>query len=153
MAIENALGTPASAQGQLFDISSETLSACQGIGKVSCRFRLENEFWLKNEGVFSTDAVGLTLSKCFVAVDKHDETTCNSMKKTKCTCRSLPMCVKFKIVGSAPVFVAPTPLQMNSRDDNGVLVPGRTDVTACEGYKLSLPLVAKDADPGDQALT
>jgi hypothetical protein len=153
VAIENALGTPASSQGQLFDLSSETLSRCEGIGKLSCRFRLENEFWLKDEGIFSTDAVGLTLAKCFVAVDKHDELTCNSAKKTKCTCRSLPMCVKFKIVGSAPVFVAPTPLQMNSRDDNGVLVPGRTDVTACEGYKLSLPLVAKDADAGDQALT
>jgi len=152
VAIEMALGTPASSQGQLYDLSSETLSRCEGIGKLSCRFRLENEFWLKDEGVFSTDAVGLTLAKCFVAVDKHDESTCNAATKTKCTCRSLPMCVKFKIVGSAPVFVAPTPLQMNSRDDNGVLVPGRTDVTACEGYKLSLPLVAKDDDAGDKAL-
>ena len=69
--------------------------------------------------------------------------------KTKCTCRSLPLCIKFKIVGSPPEFIAPTPLHANSLDDNGVVVPGRTDVPACEGYEMRLPLVAKDPDGDD----
>ena len=147
VAIEMALGTPESSQGQLF--VAATQSKCEGIGKLSCRFRLENEFWIKRQGIFSKEAVGRIFVKCFVAVDKHDETTCNGNSKTKCTCRSLPMCVKIKMVGSPPAFVAPTPLAENSRDDRGVLVPGRTDVAACEGYKMSLPLVARDADEGD----
>ena len=86
----------------------------------------------------------LTYADVCCAVDKHTDATCPaSGTKTACTCRSLPLCVKIKIVGAAPVFVAPTPLEANSRDDAGNLVKGRTDVPACEGYGLTLPLVAQ----------
>ncbi len=65
------------------------------------------------------------------------------------TCRSMPMCFKIKISGRAPAFVAPTPLDANSYDDQGLLVEGRTDVPACEGHPLHLILAAADADEGD----
>lgn len=96
--------------------------------------------------------MGKIVVKCFVAVDKHDNAaTCSGTgnARTACTCRSLPVCIKFKIVGSAPAFIAPTPLEANSLDDHGTLVPGRTDVAACEGFDMVLPLVATDADQDD----
>lgn len=44
----------------------------------------------------------------------------------------------------------PTPLAANSFDDNGVLVPNRTDVAACEGFPLQLTIAAKDPNPLDK---
>jgi hypothetical protein len=65
------------------------------------------------------------------------------------TCSSPPMCFRIFVEGKAPSFVAPTPLESNSYDDNGVLVPGRTDVAACEGYPLKLTLTARDPEASD----
>ena len=61
----------------------------------------------------------------------------------------MPMCFKIKISGRAPAFVAPTPLDANSYDDQGLLVEGRTDVPACQGHPIDLILAAADADEGD----
>jgi hypothetical protein len=67
----------------------------------------------------------------------------------KRTCSSPPLCFRIKVESNAPYWVAPTPLEQNSRDDNGQLVPGRTDIGSCEGYPLQLTLSAKDDDEGD----
>ena len=69
--------------------------------------------------------------------------------RSRRTCNSLPLCVKIRVVGSPPAFVAPTPLEANSFDDNGVLVPNRTDVPACEGFPLQLAIAAVDPNPLD----
>jgi len=149
LAIEMSLGTAKISEGLLRKLNSGVSSVCEGAGTLSCRFQLQNDLWDSASGSFRLSAVGTTVVKCFVAVDKHEDTTCNGGAGAACTCRSLPLCVKFKIVGSPPDFIEPTPLQENSRDDNGILVPGRTDVAACEGYAMELPLVAKDADGDD----
>ena len=66
------------------------------------------------------------------------------------TCKSMPVCFKIKIEGNAPIWDPErTPLEANSYDDNGRLVPGRTDVPACEGYDIDLTLRAIDPD-GDK---
>ena len=62
------------------------------------------------------------------------------------TCKSMPVCFKIKVEGKAPHFVPPTPMQANSYDDSNILVSGRTDVAACEGYGLDLTIKAQDAD-------
>jgi len=62
------------------------------------------------------------------------------------TCKSMPVCFKIKVEGKAPHFVEPTPMQANSYDDDYKLVPGRTDVAACEGYGLELTIKAQDLD-------
>ena len=149
--IEAAFGTGALSQGQLtnLQVNNEPTTQCKGTGSLSCRFTLLNDYWDSAKGEFREDAVGSIVVKCFVGVDKHDDATCAQGAGSACTCRSLPLCIKFKIVGAAPAFVAPTPLAANSLDDRGTLVPGRTDVAACEGHELRLPLVATDADPGD----
>jgi len=146
IAIEMTLGTAPITEGQLRNLNDGSGANCEGHGHLSCRFQLQNELWDRTTGSFSPSAVGNIVVKCFVAVDKHDDTDCNGGMGDACTCRSLPLCIKFKIVGSPPEFIAPTPLQENSLDDNGILVPGRTDVAACEGYEMLLPLEAKDAD-------
>ena len=70
--------------------------------------------------------------------------------QARLTCRSMPMCFKIKISGRAPAFVAPTSLHANSHDDDGILVAGRTDVPACQGYALDLTIAAADDDAGDE---
>ena len=90
--------------------------------------------------------LGQVYIQCFVAVDKHAAAGDSAVKKT---CRSLPMCVKIVMEGSKPDFVAPTPLMANSLDDYGRLVPRRTDVPACIGFPLNLPLRAEDPDGDD----
>ena len=74
-------------------------------------------------------------------VHKHDEYAR--------TCKSMPVCFKIKVEGKAPQFAEPTPLEANSYDDDGLLVEGRTDVPACEGYDLPLTIRAVDPD-GDE---
>jgi len=70
--------------------------------------------------------------------------------QARLTCRSMPMCFKIRISGRAPAFVAPTPLDANSYDDDGILVAARTDVAACQGFPLDLTIAAADDDAGDE---
>lgn len=123
-----------------------TNGPCEGQGRVSCLFSLKTEdVPPDNPNVFEQTAIGKIYVQCFVAVDKHASSAAPAAK----SCRSLPTCVKIIIEGSKPAFVSPTPLSANSRDDYGRLVPGRTDVPACLGYPLSLPIRAEDRDVGD----
>jgi hypothetical protein len=149
--IEEALGE-LETQGSLINlqVNGETTETCKGKGRLSCRFQLQGSNWNSDLGYFRPEGVGDILVQCFIAVDKHSPSTCQSGAGTACTCRSLPLCLKFKIVGQKPQFVHPTPLEENSLDDHGTLVQGRTDVAACEGYEMVLPLVATDEDPFDQ---
>lgn len=123
-----------------------TNGPCEGRGRVSCLFSLKTEdVPPENPNVFEQTAIGKIYIQCFVAVDKHAATAAPAAK----SCRSLPTCVKIIMEGSKPQFVAPTPLLANSRDDYGRLVPGRTDVPACMGFPLALPIRAQDVDVGD----
>ena len=94
----------------------------------------------------SVDKVGLSETMCFVA-RSTDENTFDSAGLG--VCHSEPHCVRFNIKGHVPRFVDPTPLEENSYDLEGVLVPGQTDVGACLGYPLYLQLKATDDDSGD----
>lgn len=135
---------------------------CQGfLGSAKCFFR----------EMFQPEDVGKHRVRCFVAKDAHGDrtvpaqflapghppvddgacrqpATCEPSVQQK-TCRSPPMCIKIMVEGEAPQFVAPTPMDMNSYDDNGALIPGQTDVPACEGFPLDLTIAAKDDDELD----
>eukprot|EP00291_Cryptomonas_curvata_P024301 CAMPEP_0172173314 /NCGR_PEP_ID=MMETSP1050-20130122/12975_1 /TAXON_ID=233186 /ORGANISM="Cryptomonas curvata, Strain CCAP979/52" /LENGTH=1465 /DNA_ID=CAMNT_0012845035 /DNA_START=193 /DNA_END=4588 /DNA_ORIENTATION=+ len=100
--------------------------------------------------------VGKIVIKCFVAFDLSGggaEWTSGQAK----TCRSLPHCVKIKIDGRPPIFVAPTPgfddlgqrVPPYSRDEMGRYVPDRTDVPACLGNPTKLVLTALGPDGGN----
>jgi hypothetical protein len=134
---------------EMFDTSElkkyMTSEPCEGTGQLSCEFVLKTEDNPADELFFEQTAIGKIYVQCFVAVDKHDPSS-----TTGKTCRSLPLCVKITMEGTPPKFVAPTPLAANSRDDLGKLVPRRTDVPACEGYPLNLPIVAEDDDKDDR---
>jgi len=97
-------------------------------------------------GFFSPLAIGKIYVRCFVAYDvfKTDMTAADQ-KKTK-SCPSMPLCIKIRITGSKPKFVAPTPLG-TSFDDNGVLVPNRHDFPACQGYPMKMQLTVQDSMP------
>ena len=144
IAIEHGLGLTELNPQQIVNMAGE--GTCRGVGHLSCKYQLVDDYDGAT-GRFSANAIGKIYLKCFVAVDKHPP--CTDSSRERCTCRSLPMCFRIRIVGAAPTFVAPTPLAANSRDDNGVLVPGRTDVPACEGHQTVLQLAARDSD-GDQ---
>lgn len=73
----------------------------------------------------------------------------NMVQKDRFTCSSPPLCLRIYVEGTPPAFASPTPVEDNSYDDAGVLVPGRTDIGACEGYPLQLTLSASDADATD----
>ncbi|EKX51477.1 hypothetical protein GUITHDRAFT_134404 [Guillardia theta CCMP2712] len=107
---------------------------CEGVGAVKCFFR---EY-------FSEQQIGATVTRCFTSKDIHNADS------PKLTCRSLPTCIKIRIESHSPQFVAPTPMDENSYDDLGNLVPGRTDVHVCEGYPMAFKLSAEDPDQGDQ---
>jgi hypothetical protein len=102
---------------------------------------------------YSVQNVGEERVTCFVAKatycaeeGRESERECQSEQ----SCFSQPICVRFNIKGREPTFVDPTPLELNSADAVGSIVPGRTDVPACLGYPLHLPIHAKDEDSGDQ---
>jgi len=85
------------------------------------------------------DAVKNTGRDCDITRADFSKLTHETQSEGKrLTCRSMPMCFKIKIMGRAPQFVAPTPLEANSVDDSGVPVAGRTDVAVCEGFPLHL---------------
>eukprot|EP00960_Hanusia_phi_P066491 766408-Hanusia_phi.AAC.3 len=62
------------------------------------------------------------------------------------TCSSLPVCFKIRVESNPPQFVYPTPLEPNSVDDQGNLIPDQTDIPACEGYPIDLVIQAEDPD-------
>jgi len=96
-------------------------------------------------GFFSPLAIGKIYVRCFVAYDVFGNLPQTEKNKFK-SCPSMPLCMKIKITGSKPMFVAPTPLG-NSFDDNGVLVPNRHDFPACEGYPMKMQLTVQDSLP------
>ena len=110
------------------------------------------QFTITGSSANPIDNTGMIFVKCFTAFDMPGGVQwTNGQAKT---CRSLPYCVKVRMEGHAPYFVAPTPgfdsvgnlLPIYSRDDLGQLVPGRTDVPACLGYPVNLFLAAQDND-------
>lgn len=124
------------------------LSACSGVGRVDCKFVLTSEdpaMFDKSVGRFRTTAVGKVFVRCFLAYDTHISS------EQKKTCPSMPHCVKIKIDGRKPQFVSPTPLGP-SYDDNGLLVPNRHDVPACEGYALPLIIKAEMSLPATASI-
>jgi len=99
---------------------------------------------------WTQDDIGKFFVSCFVATaERYNLPVLASNGAQEGPCPSLPMCVKVRITGRKPRFVAPTPLAPNSRDSAGADVPGRTDVGACLGYPLQLTLKAEDPDAGD----
>ena len=126
------------------ELSAE--NGCVGNGGVDCKFVLTDENSALFDSVdqsFKAEAVGKVYVRCFVAMDEHPEDD-----PTRKTCPSMPHCVKIKIEGLKPQFVEPTPLGP-SYDDNGLLVPNRHDVPACEGYALPLVIRAEIKIPHD----
>ena len=118
-----------------------------GTGKRGCRLTI---------GISATNPagdIGKILVKCFTAFDTAGGSAAWTTGGAR-TCRSLPLCVKVRIEGQPPAFVAPTPgfdsaglpAPPYSRDDFGQYVSGRTDVPACLGYPVSLVLAAVDPD-------
>ena len=114
------------------------------LSKKECRYNMYN---------YNISHVGVQRVMCFVATADYckqagEETQpgCSDFER----CYSQPLCVRFNIVGHRPKFVAPTPLQANSQDALGRVVPGRTDVAACLGRPLPLSIMAVDEDPDDQ---
>jgi hypothetical protein len=71
--------------------------------------------------------LNLAATRAQVAYDIFDIDPADTSQRAF-PCRSAPLCIKVKIEGTRPRFIAPTPLEDNSFDDNGLLVPGRTDV-------------------------
>jgi len=124
---------PAGGQSTKCESVSSSIGGAFG-GAVKCYF---TEY-------FSEQQTGATVTRCFTAKDPQ------TVGSSKMTCRSVPTCVKIRIQSHSPQFVAPTPLEENSHDDFGNLVPGRTDISVCEGYSLDLKLSAQDPDQGDQ---
>lgn len=116
------------------------------LGSIHCQWIVRHQENPDGPG-YVRAAIGEMISSCFVALDIHAK--CNGQRRSACTCRSMPLCVKIKFTGRPPAFVAPTPLTLNSRDDNNLLVPQRTDIQACEGIPIDLTIAASDPD-GDQ---
>jgi len=115
------------------------------VGQIHCKWKVRHREARFPEVGYQKSAIGEMISTCFVALDIHQACT---KRAARCTCRSMPLCVKIKFTGRPPRFVAPTPLHLNSRDDFGVPVPQRTDIPACEGVPIALTLQAVD-DDGD----
>jgi len=143
---------------------------CEGLGgegAAKCFFR----------EMFQPEDIGQHRVRCFVAKDPHsdrhfvgpngdgtglpdvhppyEDSRCENpgdcaKSANKNTCRSQPMCVKIVVEGHAPEFSGATPTEANSFDENGELIPGQTDVPACEGYPLMLTLEAVDMDTDDE---
>ena len=129
--IEAAIGFPKFTTNTLSRPDGSTCEDKVGVGQVTCVMRLEDDDFDGEK--WAVAAIGKIIVRCVVAYDRFD-----ALSEKQRTCRSAPLCIKFKIEGTRPRFVEPTPLEANSFDDNGVLVPGRTDVPACEGFPMQL---------------
>jgi hypothetical protein len=99
------------------------------------------------EGIMRPESIGQVFVRCFVAYDIFPtEGRSQAEKDASKSCPSMPLCIKIRITGSKPEFVAPTPLG-ESFDDNGILVPNRHDFPACQGSPMRLQLTARDSMP------
>jgi len=128
-----------------------TTAGCEDsiLSEKKCRF---------NAYQYDISHVGEERVMCFVATAEYcgtaeDSGQSGSEAEEDCisstSCFSQPLCVRFNIVGRAPTFVHPTPLEANSQDSLGLIVPGRTDVPACLGTPLQLSIKANDMDAND----
>ena len=85
-------------------------------------------------GTHAVGQIGLYWVPCFYAVSNT-------------ACRSAPLCVPVKVLGSDPVFLPPTPPMRAPGDD---VQPGVVTVTpVCNGLTVSFGLRATDPDPDD----
>ena len=99
------------------------------------------------DGIMTPQSIGKVFVRCFVAYDIFDTEGRSTDEKAQArSCPSMPLCIKIRITGSKPEFVAPTPLG-ESFDDNGILVPDRHDFPACQGSPMRLQLTARDSMP------
>jgi hypothetical protein len=88
-------------------------------------------------------SIGQIFVRCFVAYDMFST---EIVSTTQRSCPSMPLCIKIRITGSLPTFIAPTPLG-NSFDDNGILVPNRHDYASCQGFPMVLDLKVTHSIP------
>jgi hypothetical protein len=117
-------------------------TACQGHAHYKYNFQPE-EMMDAVTGFLRPDMIGKIVVRCFVSYDVFTEQTAKAK-----SCPSMPLCIKIKVTGSKPQFVAPTPLG-ESFDDNGILVPNRHDYAACQGFPMELELTVKDSMPDE----
>jgi len=116
--------------------------ACKGHAHYKYEFQPE-EMMDTVTGFLRPDMIGKIVVRCFVAYDVFTQQSDVSR-----SCPSMPLCIKIKVTGSKPQFVAPTPLG-ESFDDNGILVPDRHDYAACQGFPMQLKLTVKDSMPAE----
>jgi hypothetical protein len=117
-------------------------TACQGHAHFKYVFQ-PAEMMDSVTGFLRPDMIGKIVVRCFVAYDVFTQQTAQAR-----SCPSMPLCIKIKVTGTKPQFVAPTPLG-ESFDDNGILVPDRHDYAACQGFPMQLKLTVKDSMPAD----
>ena len=112
------------------------------LGHAHFRYHFKPDEWMDSvTGFLRPDSIGKMVVRCFVAYDVFIEQTASAR-----SCPSMPLCIKIKVTGSKPQFVAPTPLG-ESFDDNGILVPNRHDFAACQGFPMKMQLTVKDSMP------
>jgi hypothetical protein len=123
-------------------------SCCKGGAHYQYKFRPEPDTapdrqMIKDYNFITPQNIGKIFVRCFVA---YDAPLPDSGGKS---CPSMPLCIKIKITGAKPVFVVPTPLG-TSYDDNGIEVPNRHDVPACQGFAMNMQLKVEDSMPAAQ---
>ena len=132
--------------------SPDAGSANQQIGKAHFRYTFRpttaaDQAHITTTSFMTPQSIGKVFVRCFVAYDifSTEGRSEDEIAQEK-SCPSMPLCIKIRITGSKPKFVALTPLG-DSFDDNGILVPKRHDYPACQGSPMRLELKVQDSMP------
>jgi hypothetical protein len=157
VSIQYALGYDHLPEDDIVPVNPETGlpdagSANQQIGKAHFRYTFRpttaaDQAHITTTTFMTPQSIGKVFVRCFVAYDifSTEGRSEDEIAKEK-SCPSMPLCIKIRITGSKPKFVAPTPLG-DSFDDNGILVPNRHDYPACQGSPMRLELKVQDSMP------
>lgn len=124
--ISSAFGFPSMEETSFGCSSNPAPCGCAAQDRKDCVYTpskqagaTSNPFTLGNPWTMSD--VGKVFVQCFVATSETRDSDTGSVISGPCP--SLPMCVRVHVVGRKPMFVAPTPLEPNSRDFDGTPFP------------------------------